>query len=129
MARCGAIKANGQRCGGVATERSEWCYQHDPTRSEERQRNAAKGGRRGGRGRSGGSAEVSEIRGLLRDLTSGVLDHRVNSGVASVIVQLSNARIRLIECERRLLETQDLESRIEVLEQRDGQRRGQRKAH
>lgn len=126
MARCGAIKGDGERCRGVAIEGSEWCYQHDPSRAEERQRNASRGGRSGGRGR-GGSGETAEIRTLLKDLTSGVMDHRINTGVAAVVTQLANARIRLVEVERKLLETQEMEERLAKLEEAAGERQpGQR---
>jgi hypothetical protein len=126
MARCTAIKANGERCRGVAIEGSEWCYQHDPARSEERRRNASRGGKSGGRGR-GGSGEAAEIRALLKDLTSGVLEHRVNTGVAAVVTQLANARIRLVEVERKLLETQELEERLAALEEAAGERQSSQK--
>ena len=43
MAQCSAIKANGERCKGVAIGLSEWCYQHAPQHAEERSRNGSKG--------------------------------------------------------------------------------------
>lgn len=121
---CPAIKRDGSRCTQSVPHGATYCHHHAPERAEARSRSAS----RAGRSRGGGGAEVQEIRGLLQDLTSGVLDHQINSGVASVIVQLSNARIRLIEVERRLLETQELEQRIEQLEERTGAKSGPRRA-
>lgn len=97
----------------------ETCYGHRPDLAEERRSNASRGGKSGGRGRGGGeSKEASEIRALLKDLTSGVLEHRVNTGTAAVITQLTNARIRLLETEMRVREHTELEARIEALEER-----------
>lgn len=113
MARCAAIKANGERCKGIAIG-SEWCYQHDPEHAEERKRNAQKGGRRGGRGRPLG--EVGELKDQLKDLAAGVLDHRINAGVATIVNQIINTRLRAIELERRIREQDEILERIEELE-------------
>ena len=120
MDRCRARKANGERCGGRAIEGSGWCWNHDPTYAEARRRNAAKGGKRGGRGRP--LSELGELKTLLAELTEKVLADELPTGPAAVANQLTNTRLRAIEVERRIKETDDLEARLEVLERQLGKR-------
>ncbi len=126
MARCAAIKANGERCKGDATPGAEWCYSHDPDRAEERRRNASRGGKSGGGGR--GSGELAEIKALLSELTNRVIGgegvEALETGRAAVANQLVNTRLRAVELERRIRESDELEARIEELEQAAGRSRG-----
>ena len=122
MARCPAIKANGERCKGDATPGAEWCYSHDPDRAEARRRSASKGGKRGGRGRP--STEVSELKGQLSDLYAAVLDGTTEPKVGAVAAQIANVRARLVETALRVKESEELEGRISRLEQtREGGKR------
>ena len=126
MARCAAIKPNGERCRGVAIRGYEWCRAHHPDYQERRRRAASKGGKRGGRGRP--ASELAEIKILLADLTARVLKEGgaepLETGPAAVANQLINTRLRAIEVERKLKETQELEERIERLEQGQKSRGG-----
>ncbi len=114
MAKCAFIKPGGDRCGARAMKGYETCYGHRPDLAEERKRNASKGGKRGGRGR--GSGEITEIKDLLKGLTGRVLVGALLPGPAAVANQLTNTRLRAIEQERKVKETEDLEARIEALE-------------
>jgi hypothetical protein len=116
MAQCAAIKANGERCKGMAIDSSEWCYQHSPAHAQERRRNASKGGKRGGRGRPSPAGELEEVKGLLRGLTEDVLSGKRDKSVATVANLLLNTRLRAVELERRWREVQELEGRLEALE-------------
>jgi hypothetical protein len=99
------------------------CYGHRPDLAEERQRNASKGGKRGGRGR--GSREIASVKNLLCDLADRVLDGEVETGRAAVANQLINTRLRALELERKIKETEELEERLEALERAaEGQRGG-----
>jgi hypothetical protein len=122
MARCPAIKASGERCKGDAIPGAGWCFSHDPGRAAERRRNASKGGKLGGRGR--GSGELAEIKTLLTNLTDRVLGgegvEALETGRAAVANQLVNTRLRAVELERKIKETDELEARIEELEQAAG---------
>ena len=115
MGRCTAIKPSGERCKGRAIEGSEWCWNHDPDHADERRRHGSKGGKRGGRGRSQGETETIKV--LLEDLTERVLSGDLETGPAAVANQLTNTRLRALEQERKNKETEELESRIEALEQ------------
>ncbi len=122
MACCPAIKANGERCKGDAIPGADWCYSHDPDRAEERRRNASRGGKSGGGGRSSG--ELAEIKALLSELTNRVLGgegvEALETGRAAVANQLVNTRLRAVELERKIRESDELEARIEELEQAAG---------
>jgi hypothetical protein len=121
---CNAIKANGERCRGVAIERSDWCYQHDPARSEERRRNASLGGKSGGRGRR---SETSEIKVELAYLTTKVLAGEIETPKVAVANQLINTRLRAVELERKVRETDELEARLRELEESITRQTGGRK--
>ncbi len=114
MAKCAFIKPGGDRCGARAMKGYETCYGHRPDLAEERKRNASRGGKRGGRGR--GRGEITEIKDLLKDLTDRVIGIEMGSGVAAVANQLINTRLRAVELERKIRETESLEARIEELE-------------
>ena len=130
MARCAAIKADGERCKGKAMPGAEWCYSHDPDRREERRRNASRGGKRGGRGRSGYSPELAEIKDLLKDLTDRVIftegTDYLPANHAAVAAQLINTRLRAVEVERKVRETEELEERLARLEEASEQRGGRK---
>jgi hypothetical protein len=111
--RCAAITSAGERCKLDATNGS-YCWSHDPKNVEERRRRA----RRGGKAR--GAGELSEIKRLLEELTSRVLKVEgyapLETAPAAIANQLVNTRLRAIEQERKIRETEDLEARIEALE-------------
>jgi len=111
---CNAIARSGERCRAIAIGGSDYCHAHHPDRAEARRRAARKGGRRGGRGRVNG--DTAELRGLLSTLYEDVLEGSVQPNVAAVGTQILNARIRLVETERRLRELEDVNARIEALE-------------
>jgi hypothetical protein len=127
MVRCAYIKPGGDRCGATAMKGFDTCYGHREDLAEERKRNASKGGRSGGRGRPGATPEIQEIKTLLKDLTDRVLRVEMGSGVAAVANQLINTRLRAVEVERKIKETEELEVRIEELEQVPEGQKGGRK--
>ena len=128
MARCAAIKPNGERCKVEAMPDAEWCWSHHPDYEGARRRRASKGGKRGGRGR--GQTELQEVKALLAELTARVLKEEgtepLEPGPAAVANQLINTRLRAIEQERRVKEQEDLEARIEALERAQEGRKGAR---
>ena len=118
MSVCAAIKANGNRCKASAMKGSQWCFNHHPDHSEERQRNASKGGKHGGRGRPtrSGAEGLRDIKDLLKSLTDDVLSGNVERATAIAANQLLNTSLRAIELERKWKEIEELESRLEALE-------------
>jgi hypothetical protein len=120
LTKCSGITQAGTACKGIPIDGSQWCYVHHPDRIEERRRHGSKGGKRGGRTRP--QHEMGTIKALLEDLTGQVLGGELPTGPAAVANQLINTRLRAIEAERKIKETEDLEARIEALERTQGQK-------
>ena len=114
MARCSASKADGTPCERIVGASQDYCYAHDPDRAGERRRNASKAGS------SRPSRELAGIKALLSELTDRVLGgdgaEPLETGRAAVANQLLNTRLRAVEVERKVKETEELEARIEELE-------------
>jgi len=108
--KCGAIKANGERCGRIVGASQVYCYAHDPSNADKRKRDAAKAGR------STPNVELKEIKASIKDLTERVLSGEVETGPATIVNQLMNTHLRIIELERRWKETGELDGRMEALE-------------
>jgi hypothetical protein len=119
MAVCRASKANGEPCTLAATGPQGFCWAHDPANREKRQRMASRAAK------SKPNREISSIKTLLEDLTERVLSGELQTGQAAVANQLVNTRLRAIEQERKIRETEELEERLEALE---GVLKGRKKA-
>jgi DNA gyrase/topoisomerase IV subunit A len=117
MASCRATKANGEPCTLAATGPQGLCWAHDPANREKRSRMASRAAR------SKPNRELSSLKALLEDLTERVLSGELPTGQAAVANQLINTRLRAIEAERKIKETEELEARIEDLEAKLGQPR------
>ena len=118
MGFCAAIKPDGVRCKARAMQGSQWCFNHHPDHSQERRRNASKGGKRGGRGRPArsGAEGLKDIKDLRKNLTEDVLSGAVERSTAIAANQLLNTVLRAIELERKWKEIEELEGRLEALE-------------
>ena len=110
MARCAGTKRNGSPCAVSVPVEQEYCWWHSPVNAEARQQAAS----RGGRAKSNPLARSlhSQLEKLAGDVASGELAPYK----AAVIVQVVNARIRLVEVERRVTEQEELLERLERLE-------------
>jgi hypothetical protein len=116
---CPGIKRSGGRCTVGVGPGETWCYNHDPARAEERKRAASRAGK------SKPSREIVGIKALLSDLTERVLSGEVETGRAAVANQLVNTRLRAVEIERKIRESDEMEARIEELERAaEGQKGG-----
>ena len=110
MPQCQGIKRDGGRCTVVVGPGQSHCYQHDPARAQERRRNASRGGR------SKGSPKLAKLDKQLEDLAADTLKGEVERGVAAVVNQIINSRLRAVEIERKIREAEELEARLEALE-------------
>jgi len=111
MPQCSGIKRTGGRCAVVVGAGQDYCYQHDPSRAEERRRHASRGGR------SKGTGELPDLKRRLKDLAIDVLDGKTQTGRAAVVNQIYNTLIRAIEQERKLRELEEMAERLEALEE------------
>jgi hypothetical protein len=111
MRGCSAIKENGERCRGIAATGSDYCPAHDPARAEERRKAASKAAK------SRHDPEIRELKELLKDLYAAVLEGRVARPAAAVANQIANTQLRALEVERRIREQDELEGRLDELEE------------
>lgn len=109
MAQCRAIKRDGGRCTASVPPGVEWCFNHDPARSEERRRNAARAGR------SSGGGEIKAISGEVKALIEEVRRGDLATGRAAVMIQGYNCLLRAEEAARRVRETEELAAQVEEL--------------
>jgi hypothetical protein len=118
MPVCPGIKRDGTRCTVVVSGPNDYCYQHDPARAAERRRNASRAAR------AKPSREIPGIKALLEDLTNRVIGAEdtepLSHGAGAVAAQLINTRLRAIELERRVRETDEIEERLADIERRLG---------
>jgi broad specificity phosphatase PhoE len=110
MPRCPATKRDGGRCTTIVKPPQTHCYQHDPDRAEERRRNASRAARSGGK-------EIRDLKRRISDVIDAVLEGSQERGRAAVAIQGFNALRGVLELERKMKETEELEARIEALEQ------------
>ena len=117
MPRCVGSKPDGSPCERIVPGSQSYCYSHDPGRSDARRRAASKAGRRGGRGRP--MVELAEIKVRLSELTNRVIGgegvEALETGRAAVANQILGTRLRAVELERKIRESDELEARIEEL--------------
>jgi hypothetical protein len=106
MPQCAGIKPDGGRCTVVVAPGVTHCYHHAPERAEERKCNASRGGK------SKGNSEIADLKKQLKELAEGVLSGEVARSDAAVVNQILNTRARLIELERKIRETDELEVEI-----------------
>jgi hypothetical protein len=112
MTQCIAVKPNGDLCKGVATRDSDYCPAHDPARKAARKRSASKAARSKKPHR-----EVADIKQEVAELIQLVRDGQMDRADAAVCGQLYNIMLRGVEQQRRLRETEELEKRLEQLEE------------
>jgi hypothetical protein len=117
--QCTAFKRNTERCTLPVNGPQGLCWAHDPANAEKRRRGASRGGK------ARANRELPSIKARLEDLTERVLSGELPTGPAAVANQLLNTRLRAIELERKIKETDELEARLEALE-RDGKEGGSR---
>jgi hypothetical protein len=102
--QCPTLKRNGDRCSGSVPEGKYHCWFHDPANADKRRRAASRGGK-------GNRSKLSkDLHKLLEDLTDQVVGGELEPYPASVAGQLVGVRLRLLEYERKLRETEELEA-------------------
>jgi hypothetical protein len=118
MPRCRGFKPDGTACERIVPSSRDYCYSHDESRRAERSRNAAKAGR------TRPSREIAEVKDLLGHITSMLLAGEIDGGIASVLNQVQNTKLRAVELQRKVAEQDDLLERLDELERRAALVRG-----
>lgn len=124
MALCSGIKADGGRCKAQAIRGSAYCVGHDPDQADARRRRASKGGKRGGRGRP--VAALGALRDENSDIRRRLLEGDLLPGVAAVAIQSLNCDIRAVATTLKAREQEEIEQRLEQLEEALEQKRDRR---
>jgi hypothetical protein len=119
MADCSGIKRDSSRCTATVEPPHQYCWWHDPANADKRRRAASKGGK------GGGSREIRDLKRRISDVVDAVLEGSQDRGRAAVAIQGLNALRGVLELERKIKETDELEARLEALE-RDGKEGGSR---
>ena len=127
MARCAAIKPNGERCKVQAIPEDEWCWSHHPDYEEQRRRRASKGGKRGGRGRP--VSELARLQSRFEELADKVLSGEVERARGAVAGQLLQGARACVRDGLTAREQEELIERLEAVElaleqRKDGKRWG-----
>jgi hypothetical protein len=115
MALCSGIRADGGRCRAQAIRGSDYCFNHHPDYEEQRRQRAAKGGKRGGRGRP--SVELARLQARFEDLAEQVLAGEVERGIGAVVGQLLNGARACVRDALAAREQEELVARLEALEE------------
>jgi hypothetical protein len=110
MPKCSATKANGTPCERLIDAAAIYCYSHDADRADQRSRNASKAAK------SKGSTELMEVKAQLRRIADDVLAGDLEKGRGSIAAQVLGVFVRVVEVERRIKETDELEERLAALE-------------
>ena len=114
MHRCGGCKRDGTPCTVTVEPPQTYCWWHDPANAQERRRAASRGGK------AKASPLVKELHDLLADLTERVVDGTLVPYRGAVAAQLINTRLRAVELERKIKETEEIAERLERLERNRG---------
>jgi hypothetical protein len=128
MARCATIKANGERCGAQAMTGFDQCYVHAPEMAEKRSHTNRRGGKRGGRGRTG-PADLRDVQRQVKSVIDGVLGGGIETHVGAVVFQGFNVLLRAIDGELRAREQLELEQRLAEVERLLDLHEGERTAY
>jgi hypothetical protein len=112
--RCTAITRGGDRCKGIVTDGTDYCYAHSPARAQERAHYAKKGGRIGKRSRA--SLDLKRLQHRLEELAQKVLDGEVDRANAAIAGQLLGAARACIRDALAAREQEELIERLEALE-------------
>ena len=110
MPRCAAFKPNGEQCERIVGASQRHCYSHDPERKVERSRNASRAAR------SKPSREIVAVKEQLQEIADRVLLGDLDRADAAVVSQILNVKLRALETERRIRETEEFEARLQELE-------------
>ncbi len=95
-----------------STGTSGLCWAHDPKNTSARRRGQSRGGK-------GANPETKAVKKLMDSLTSKVLAGEVEPSVSHAVVALQNIKLRAIEVERKLEES-DVRAEFEELKRELG---------
>ncbi len=108
---CRAHRKDGEACRLPSTGTSGLCWAHDPKNASARRRGQSRGGK--------GNPETKAVKKLMDELTSKVLKGETQPATVHAVVALQNIKLRSIEVERKLEES-DVRAEFEELKRELG---------
>jgi len=111
MARCSAVKLDGTPCERIVEASQKYCYAHEPRHQEARSRAASKAAR------SKPRRDLQALREQASKLYEEVHTGEIEPKAGAVLTQVTNTQARILELERKLKETEELEERLAALEE------------
>ena len=120
MARCAAVKPDGTPCERIVGASQKYCYAHNPVHQQARKRAASKAAK------SKPNRELQALKSRTAQLYQEIHSGKVEPRVGAVLIQLTNTQARILELERKIKETEELEERLDALEQVAEDERGER---
>ncbi len=118
-ATCAGFKRSGERCNATVEPPHTFCWWHDPQNADQRSRAASKAATARHK-----VPELVEVKAQLRTIANGVLAGRLDKGKGSIAAQVLGVYTRVVEVERKVRMTEELEERLIALEQQSEARRG-----
>ncbi len=109
--RCSGITRSGTRCERSAEGSNGLCWAHAPENADKRRRLASKAGK------AKPSRELVDVKTRLSDLADDVLTGKIDKGVGAVVSQILNVLLRAVSVEMKVREVEELDHRLEELEQ------------
>jgi len=119
--KCAGVRRDGRPCTTIAHGPEGYCWHHDPANAQQRQHAASLAARAKAR-----PSEITQVKTALKDIAERVASGRLEPGRGSVAAQAYGVYLRALELKRKIKETEELEERLEALEQEtaEEQRRG-----
>jgi hypothetical protein len=111
VGKCLGTKQDGSQCTVSVNPPQRHCWWHDPANSVKRQRAAS----RGGKGKA--NRELHDLKRQLQELADDVRAGRIERGIGSVVNQILNTRLRVVELEHKSRATQELADEVGRLEE------------
>ena len=119
MAKCAGYKGDGTPCERLISASAVYCYSHDAERAQERSRHASKAAKA-----KGPTGDLADVKAQLRTIADDVLEGKLDKGRGSVAAQVLGVFTRVVEVERKIKEADELEARLDALEQASESQRG-----
>jgi hypothetical protein len=109
MARCQAVKGNGEPCERIVGASQSYCFSHDPNKKAARSRAASKGSK-------ARESEIKDVKIYLRDVAKRVDEGELDTKTGATIATIMNVLVRTISVEVSLKDQIEIEARLDSLE-------------
>jgi len=110
MPRCSGFKQDGSPCERIVSASQSYCFAHDPSKAEERSRNASRAGKRRP------SREIASLKNEIRDYVKAVHKGELDRNDARAMFDGYKVLVALLRLERDVLLEDEITAKLEELE-------------